>query len=107
MISTLIAMMMLAPSPEAVAAARRTYSQCLSAYMKKSIHDRTDEAAFTAGLVPACATQEQAFRTTLIAVDTAAKIKPADAAENAKFEIDDMQANIKETFKDSIAEPST
>ena len=106
MITTLIAMLMMAPSPEAVAMARRNYSTCLGNFMKKSIHERIEEAAFDSGLVPACAAQETAFRSTIVAVDMAAGIKRADAEENAKLEIDDLQANFKATFRDSIA-PST
>jgi hypothetical protein len=106
MIATMLAMLMMAPSPEAVATARRTYSACLGNFMKKSIHERIEQAAFESGLVPACAAQEQAFRATLIAVDVAAGIRRPAAEENAKLEIDDLQANIKETFRDSIA-PST
>jgi hypothetical protein len=107
MISTLIAMLMMAPSPDAVATARRSYSACLSAFMKKSIKERMEQAEFDAALVPACAAQEQAFRSVVIAVDMAARIKRPDAEDNAKFEIEGLQANFKETFRDSTAEPST
>lgn len=103
MISSLLAMTLAAaapgPSADAIARARKAYSACLSGFMKKSLKDGVEDAAFESGLAPACATQEQAFRATVIAADTAAGIKRADADENASFEVDDMVANTVETFR--------
>ena len=108
MISSVLAMALAAaapgPSPDAIARARKAYSACLGGFMKKSIKDNADDAAFTAGLKPACAAQEQAFRAAVIASDTAAGLKRAAAEENAGLEIDDMLANAKETFKDTKAD---
>jgi hypothetical protein len=107
MISSLLAMTLAAaapgPSPDAIARARKAYSACLTGFMKKSLKDKAEEAAFASGLSPACATQEQAFRTTVVAADTAAGIKRAAAEENAKFEIDDLLTNAREMFKDHQA----
>jgi hypothetical protein len=102
MISTVLAMLLMAPSPEAVALARRDYSRCLSDFMKKSVKERIEPTAFDAALVPACAAKEAAFRNVVISVDLAAGIKRAVAEEGAGFEIEDLQANVKETFRDSI-----
>ena len=100
MISSVLALMLMAaPSPEAVARARNDYNGCLTALMNKSLKDDTTVDAFKASLGPACAAKEQAFRTIVIAVDTAAGIKRADADENAAFEIEDMVANTLETFR--------
>jgi hypothetical protein len=103
MISSVLAMLMMAPSPAVIATARRDYSMCLDAFMKKSIKDKMETPAFEAGLAPACAAKEAAFRTVVVAADVAVGIKRADAEENAKFEIDDIQLNIKETFRDTMA----
>jgi hypothetical protein len=103
MISALLATMLLAPpSPSAIATARREYSACLSDFMKQGIKERIEAAAFDAGLVPACAAKEAAFRSVVIAADVAAGIKRTEAEGNAKFEIDDLQTNIKETFRDTV-----
>jgi hypothetical protein len=102
MVSTVLAMLLMAPSPEAVALARRDYSRCLSEFMKKSVKENMTPDAFDAALTPACAAKEQVLRTTIVAVDMAAKIKRAEAEENAGFEVDDLQANIKEVFRDSV-----
>jgi hypothetical protein len=104
MISSVLAMTLAAaapgPSPDAITRARKAYSACLSGFMKKSLKDGAEPAAFESGLAPACATQEQAFRTAVIAADTASGIKRAAAEENAKFEVDDILNNTKEMFKD-------
>jgi hypothetical protein len=102
MISSVLAMLMMAPSPAVIATARRDYSMCLDQFMKKGIKDKMETAAFESSLVPACAAKEAAFRTVVVAADIAVGIKRADAEENARFEIDDIQANIKETFRDTM-----
>jgi hypothetical protein len=103
MISSVLAMALAAaapgPSPDAIARARKAYSACLTGFMKKGLKDGMEEAAFEAGVGPACAAQEQAFRGAVIAADTAAGLKRAAAEENAGFEIDDMLANTKEMYK--------
>ncbi|HEX8578006.1 MAG TPA: hypothetical protein VF655_00240 [Allosphingosinicella sp.] len=102
MISSVLAMALAAaapgPSPTGVIQARKAYSACLGAFMKKSVADKTEAAAFATGLGPACAAQEQAFRAASIAVDVASGIKRAEAAENAAMVVDDMVANTKDTF---------
>jgi hypothetical protein len=104
MISSMLAMALAAaapgPSPDAIARARKAYSVCLSGFMKKSLKDGVEDAAFASGLSPACATQEAAFRQTVIAADTAAGIKRAVAEENAGLEVEDILSNTKEMFKD-------
>ena len=102
MISSVLAMALAAAapgsSPAAVIQARKAYSACLGAFMKKSVADKTEAAAFASGLGKACVAQEQAFRAASIAVDTASGIKRAEAEENAGMVVDDMIANTKETF---------
>ena len=101
MISSVLALAMFAqPATEALPRARKEYSACLSGFMKKSLKEKVEDAAFESGLAAACSAQEQKFRAIVVATDTAAKIKRADAEENAAMEIADMQANTKEMFKD-------
>ena len=101
MISSVLAMLMLAPPPaDTVARARKEYSACLSGFMKQSLKEKVEDGAFESGIGPACTAQETRFRSAVVAVDTAAGIKRAAAEENADLEISDMLANIKEAFKD-------
>ena len=100
MISSVLALAMLAQPAADLPRARKEYSACLSGFMKKSLKDKVEEPAFESGLAAACSAQEQKFRAIVIATDTAAKIKRADAEENATLEITDMQTNTREMFKD-------
>jgi hypothetical protein len=104
MISSMLAMALAAaapgPSPDAITRARKAYSACLSGFMKKSLKDGAEDSAFEKGLSPACATQEQAFRTAVIAADTASGMKRAAAEQNAATEVEDILANTTEMFKD-------
>lgn len=103
MISTVLAMLLMAPpSPTVIATARRDYSSCLSDFMKKGVKEKMEAATFESGLIPACAAKEAAFRSAVVAADMAAGIKRAEAEGNAKFEVEDLQTNIKETFRDTM-----
>lgn len=99
MISSVLAMLLLA-QPADLPRARKEYSACLSGFMKKSLKEKVEDSAFESGLAAACSAQEQKFRSVVVATDTAAKIKRAEAEENATMEISDMLANTKEMFKD-------
>jgi hypothetical protein len=102
MISSVLAMLILAPQPlDAVVRSRKEYLACLTGVMQKSLKEKAEEPAFVTGLASTCAAQEQKFRAAVVAADTAVGIKRADALENADLEISDMVANIKESFKDS------
>ena len=100
MISSVLALMLLAaPTPAEVSRARIDYNRCLGDHMTKSLKGDTTVDAFGAEARAACAAKEQAFRSLVIAVDTAAGFKRAEADDNATFEIDDMLANTVETFR--------
>jgi len=105
MISSVLAMALAAAAPgpsaaDSIARARKAYSACLSGFMKKSLKDGAEDAAFENGLSPACAAQEQAFRAAVIAADTASGMKRAAAEANAGTEVEDILSNTKEMFKD-------
>jgi hypothetical protein len=103
MISSVLAMALAAAAPgpsDALPKARKAYTACLGAFLKKGLKDNLDGDAFDAGIGPACAAQEQAFRAAAVATDTAAGIKRSDAEEGAKMEVEDMLLNNKEQYKD-------
>ena len=100
MISSALALMLLAaPSPEAVARARNDYNRCLMEHLKKSLKEDAEETAFESGMAPACAAKQDAFRSVVVAVDTAAGIKRAAAQEGADMEVEYMVTNAKELFR--------
>ena len=77
---------------------RKAYSACL----QKLIKDRTDAklsiASFTSEAKSSCATQEAAFRKSLIDYDVATGIKRADAEEGAGLQVEDYLANAADTY---------
>ena len=99
MISSVLALAMLA-QPADLPRVRKEYSACLTDFMKKSLKEKAEDSAFETGIAAACSAQEQKFRAIVIATDTAARIKRADAEENATIEINDKRANATEMFKD-------
>ena len=104
MISALLATMLLAaPSPDGLARARKEYSACLSAFMKVSLKEKKDPAAFDTGAAAACTPKEQAFRASSISFDLAVGIRRAAAEESASMEIQDILANAKEMYRDYLS----
>jgi hypothetical protein len=98
MISSVLAMLLLAPSPQAIVTARRDYSACLSNFRKEKSKDKLELAAFETGLATACAAKEQQLRSAIVAVDTAAGIKRAVAEQGAGDEVEMLRENVKELF---------
>ena len=105
MISSVLAMLLLAPSPQAIVHARKDYSACLSNFRKEKAKDKLDLKAFETGMETACAAKAQQLRSAIVAVDTAAGIKRAAAEEGAGEEIQSMRENIKELFLNENPEP--
>jgi hypothetical protein len=103
MISALLATMLLAaPSPDGVAAARREYSSCLSAFMKTALKEKMEPAAFDSAVATACTPKEQAFRASSVSFDVAVGTKRAAAEETATMDVQDMLANVKELYRDHL-----
>jgi hypothetical protein len=107
MISSVLAMLLLAPSPQAIVHARRDLSACLSNYRKQTAKDKLDLPAFETGLKAACAAKEQQLRSAIVAVDTAAGIKRAVAEQGAGEEIDMLRDNVKELFLNENPAPKS
>jgi hypothetical protein len=104
MISTVLAMMVMAPpSADVINRARLDYTRCLRATMKTSLKDKIDVAAFEAAAVAACAPKAQLLRTAIVAADTAAGIKRASAEENASADLEDILVNTRESYADYLS----
>lgn len=82
-----------------MAQARRAYSNCLNGLMKADLKTKVEVAAFEAKLPTACAAQETSFRNIMIASDTAAGIKRADAEEGVQMEVSDMRTNTLDLYR--------
>jgi hypothetical protein len=107
MISSVLAMLLLAPSPQAIVHARKDYSSCLSNFRKEKAKEKLDLKAFETGMDAACTAKAQQLRNAIVAVDTAAGIKRAAAEQGAGDEIDMLRENIKEMFLNENPEPKS
>ena len=103
MISTVLAMMVMAPPPaDAVNRARLDYTRCLQATLKTSLQQKMDLPGFEAAAAQACAAKAQSYRTAAVAADTAVGIKRAAADANAGADLDDILATAKENYADFL-----
>ena len=103
MISTVLAMMVMAHAPaDVINRARMEYTRCLRATMKVSLKDKKELADFEAAVGPACAAKAQSLRSAIVAADTSAGIKRAAAEEGAGMELEDILANTRELYIDYL-----
>ncbi|HEY0625475.1 MAG TPA: hypothetical protein VGD10_01955 [Allosphingosinicella sp.] len=85
------------------AAPRRDYSSCLSKIAKEKRSEKMEKEAFTAALKTACATEEAAFRKSLVDYDVKTGSKRAAAEEGAKLQAEDYLVNVTETYFEAAA----
>jgi hypothetical protein len=105
MISSVLAMAMAASMQPAdtTRAAREAFTGCLRTYVDRSVSARMPVAEFTTAYPTQCSAQEQAYRTAVIARETASRISRADAEESAGLEIEDARTNFRDRF--DMAQP--
>ena len=83
---------------------RQAYSACLSSFMKAKIEEGLDDASFRSGAKAACASQEAAFRDSIVAYDVKMGMKKADAEEGAALQVEDYLTNTADSYR-SRAQP--
>jgi hypothetical protein len=101
MISTVLAMMVMAPA-DVVNRARLDYTRCVQATLKTSLQQKMDLPGFETAAAEACAAKAKSLRTAIVAADTAVGIKRAAAEEGAGLELDDILTNAKENYSDFL-----
>jgi hypothetical protein len=106
MISSVLALAMAASMQPAdtTRGAREAFTGCLRAYVDRSVSARMPPAEFTTAYPQQCSTQEQAYRTAVIARETASRMSRADAEESATMELDDARTNFRERYE--MAQPT-
>ena len=105
MISTAIALYaagLTMQASDTTRAAREAFTHCLSGFVDRSIQERKTLADFNAAFPQACATEQAAFRTAVIARDTAMRATRASANESADLEVEDARANFNDRFQMSL-----
>jgi hypothetical protein len=106
MISSVLALAMAASMQPAdtTRAAREAFTGCLRAYVDRSVSARMPPAEFTTTYPTQCSAQELAYRTAVIARETASRASRADAEESAGLEIDDARTNFRDRY--DMAQPA-
>jgi hypothetical protein len=106
MISSVLALAMAASMQPAdtTRAAREAFTGCLRTYVDRSVSAHMPPAEFTTAYPTQCSAQEQAYRTAVIARETASRMSRADAEESATMELDDARTNFRERFE--MAQPT-
>jgi hypothetical protein len=102
MISALLAtaLALTAMQSDAANSARRAYSDCLRTFMRASLQQRMEPAAFETAMGNQCTTQATAYRAALVQRDQRAGGSRARAEEDAQIMIDDTKANVLEYYRD-------
>ena len=78
---------------------RQAYASCLGSFSKAKMSEKLDDAAFRSGAKAACAAQEAALRTAIVAYDVKTGAKKAAAEEGAELEVADYLVNTAETYQ--------
>lgn len=101
MLVTSLLLIAMAQSPTAaVDTTRVAFTKCLHADMKKSLDQKKTPEDYATAIKTACATERDAFRKAVIALDKASGDSDADAAEDADMQIEDYHENFVEKFTD-------
>lgn len=88
-----------APPPQP----RKNYAACLSAFMKKSLTEKMEPAAFGEALRPACSAQESSFKKSLIDFD-APRFGRKQAEADAEMQVEDYLLNIQDKYEGHFAD---
>ena len=105
MISTALVLISAAMSMQAsdtTRAARETFQHCLRVFVDSSTRDHKTLEQFNATFPQACATEQTAFRQTIIQRDMASRSTRATAEDSANLEVEDARANFNDLFQMSL-----
>jgi hypothetical protein len=105
MISTALVLISAAMSMQAsdtTRAARETFTHCLRVFVDNSTRDHKTLDQFNTAFPQACATEQNAFRQTIIQRDMATRSTRATAEESANLEVEDARANFNDLFQMSL-----
>ena len=108
MMSALVSLSLAAAMQSDVAnQARRDFSTCLRTFMRASLEQRMEPAAFETAMAGQCTTQATAYRTAIVQRDQRAGGNRARAEEDARIMIDDTKANVLEYYRDYFTSNTT
>lgn len=101
MVSSVLALMLAATAMQSdtTRSAREAFTGCLRTYMNHAIEAHTSAADFGTQYPQQCTAQETAYRTAVIARETAIRATRASAEQTAHDEIDEARTNFRERFE--------
>jgi hypothetical protein len=99
-ITLLLTAALAAQSAATMDKARGDYLKCMRGFLYKSVEAKMPEAEFGVAVKSACQAEQTAFHAAVIALDRADGVKPADAKENADFQVQDYIDSFTEKFAD-------
>ena len=102
MISTFLAVSLMAAAPMPAAPQRQQFSSCLRALMNSKLEERMEAAAFETALAAACREQEAAYKAAYIAAAIRAGDSRSVAERDANLEAEDLRTNFLSIYRDSL-----
>jgi hypothetical protein len=104
MISSALAMLLLAAAPNTAAQSREAYARCLKDVVRTSAEKKLEAVAFETELASACKDKEATFKTHLLSADMALGMKRAASEKALAEQISDYRAMAKEDFQAALAD---
>jgi hypothetical protein len=77
---------------------RKNYSVCLNRFSKEKMEAKLDAETFKAAAKTACASEEAAFRKSIVDYDVKMGVKRAEAEEGATLQVEDYLINTADTY---------
>lgn len=98
----MLALAATAAQGDATNTSRQAFSTCLRDYMRTSLEQRMEPAAFEAAVPQQCADRGATFRAALVDRDARTGGGRARAEEDAQMTMDDMRAATVERYRDQL-----
>ena len=103
MISSAIAMLLMASAPQASQDTRGDYSRCLKDFRKTSLDRKLDAVAVDTAFASACQDKEAVFRAAQIKSGVALGMKRAESEKATSEEIAEYRSLAKEEYRAELA----
>jgi hypothetical protein len=104
MISSALAMLLLAAAPNGAAQSREAYARCLKDVVKASVEKKLEAVAFDTALASACRDKETTFKINMVSSEVAMGIKRTVSEKGMADEIADYRNTAKEDFQAALAD---
>ena len=104
MISSVLAISLMAAAQLPAAPQRSQFANCLRAFVNEKLEARMAPAEFETAVAAACRDQETAYRTAYVAAATRSGDSRSRAEGDSNVEVQDLRANFLELFRNAQPE---